>query len=356
MEPMRSSISTGSPRSTRPSSTRRAPTSHMHVGARSRLRGPAAALRRTCSTSCASACTSCRATARSSASRRSRRGRPLWVDDPTFNLEYHVRQTALPRPGQRGAAAAPGRADLLPAARPLQAAVGDLAGRGPRRRPLRADLQDPPRADRRRRRRRPRARSSSTSSPVPQPRSTHPGEPWRPAPEPTPRRAARRRHRGAAAHAAHDRPRRRAGALAHAPETALKGAREAAEGLGEVAWAGLNPAPETPLNVEIGPAPPLRRRAHAARRLQDGQGRVRRDGQRRRARGRQRRAARLAAVARRAHRGPGAARARAGLDPRRGRARHSSATASPRCAGRCPSTSTTRSRACSAVREAHGRR
>ena len=26
-------------------------------------------------------------------------GRPLWVDDPNFNLEYHVRQTALPEPG-----------------------------------------------------------------------------------------------------------------------------------------------------------------------------------------------------------------------------------------------------------------
>src|SRR5919107_658312 len=26
-------------------------------------------------------------------------GRPLWVDDPTFNLEYHVRQTGLPAPG-----------------------------------------------------------------------------------------------------------------------------------------------------------------------------------------------------------------------------------------------------------------
>ncbi|MHB8492717.1 MAG: WS/DGAT domain-containing protein, partial [Solirubrobacteraceae bacterium] len=30
-------------------------------------------------------------------------------------------------------------------------------------------------------------------------------------------------------------------------------AREAAEGLGEIAWALLNPAPPTPLNVEIGP-------------------------------------------------------------------------------------------------------
>jgi WS/DGAT/MGAT family acyltransferase len=26
-------------------------------------------------------------------------GRPVWVDDPHFHLEYHVRQTALPRPG-----------------------------------------------------------------------------------------------------------------------------------------------------------------------------------------------------------------------------------------------------------------
>src|SRR3712207_2419348 len=26
-------------------------------------------------------------------------GRPLWVDDPSFNLEFHVRHTALPGPG-----------------------------------------------------------------------------------------------------------------------------------------------------------------------------------------------------------------------------------------------------------------
>ena len=26
-------------------------------------------------------------------------GRPVWVDDPHFNLEYHVRHTALPSPG-----------------------------------------------------------------------------------------------------------------------------------------------------------------------------------------------------------------------------------------------------------------
>src|SRR5919201_1225230 len=26
-------------------------------------------------------------------------GRPVWVDDPDFNLEYHIRHTALPEPG-----------------------------------------------------------------------------------------------------------------------------------------------------------------------------------------------------------------------------------------------------------------
>jgi WS/DGAT/MGAT family acyltransferase len=41
-------------------------------------------------------------------------------------------------------------------------------------------------------------------------------------------------------------------ALTH-PDHALERAREATEGLGEIVWAGLNPAPPTPLNVEIGP-------------------------------------------------------------------------------------------------------
>ena len=26
-------------------------------------------------------------------------GRPVWIDDPSFNLEYHVRNSALPKPG-----------------------------------------------------------------------------------------------------------------------------------------------------------------------------------------------------------------------------------------------------------------
>ncbi len=30
---------------------------------------------------------------------RMQMGRPLWVDDPSFNIDYHVRYTALPKPG-----------------------------------------------------------------------------------------------------------------------------------------------------------------------------------------------------------------------------------------------------------------
>ena len=71
-------------------------------------------------------------------------GRPLWVDDPRFNIDYHVRHTALPAPGSVEQLRLLAGADLLPAPRPLEAAVGGLARRGPRGRPLRADQQDPP--------------------------------------------------------------------------------------------------------------------------------------------------------------------------------------------------------------------
>jgi WS/DGAT/MGAT family acyltransferase len=45
----------------------------------------------------------------------------------------------------------------------------------------------------------------------------------------------------------------RAVAAATRPATTLAVLREAAEGVGEIVWAGLNPAPQTPLNVPIGP-------------------------------------------------------------------------------------------------------
>jgi WS/DGAT/MGAT family acyltransferase len=176
-------------------------------------------------------------------------GRPLWVDDPTFNLEYHVRQTALPRPGseqQLMRLAARIFSQQLDRSKPLwetwlvegledggfaliskthHALIDGVAG---------VDL----------------AQVIYDLGPVPT-EIDHPGEPWRPAPEPTSAEVLAAGTLGllrtgintAAA----------AAGLAMRPMTALKGAREAAEGLGEVAWAGLNPAPETPLNVEIGP-------------------------------------------------------------------------------------------------------
>ena len=55
-------------------------------------------------------------------------------------------------------------------------------------------------------------------------------------------------------------------AAATRPATSLNLVRDAAEGLGELVWAGLNPAPETPLNVTIGPH---RRFAVARQQLSD---------------------------------------------------------------------------------------
>ena len=49
-------------------------------------------------------------------------GRPVWTDDPHFEILYHVRHSAVPGPGRRGAAAEPGRpvfAQRLDMAKPL---------------------------------------------------------------------------------------------------------------------------------------------------------------------------------------------------------------------------------------------
>ena len=55
---------------------------------------------------------------------------PYWVDDQDFDLDFHVRELALPAPGQRPAAGRAGGAHLRPPARPRAAAVG--AVRDPR--------------------------------------------------------------------------------------------------------------------------------------------------------------------------------------------------------------------------------
>jgi WS/DGAT/MGAT family acyltransferase len=74
------------------------PSSHMHVGAVMIFEGRRRATS-TSSTRSARGCTSCRATARSWPFPPIETGRPVWIDDPSFNLEYHVRHTALPHPG-----------------------------------------------------------------------------------------------------------------------------------------------------------------------------------------------------------------------------------------------------------------
>jgi diacylglycerol O-acyltransferase len=87
-------------------------------------------------------------------------------------------------------------------------------------------------------------------SPVPQP-VPHEGEPWSPQPEPSAAQLAARGLVGLVRT-----PLALAGRAAGAvtrPATTLETAKEAVEGVAEVAWAGLNPAPDTPLNVPIGP-------------------------------------------------------------------------------------------------------
>src|SRR5215218_5840972 len=82
-------------------------------------------------------------------------------------------------------------------------------------------------------------------------RPEHPAAAWTPKPTPSGLDLAARGVRGVAA-LPFEAAARAAGAAFH-PGESLAGTREALEGLGEVVWAALNPAPSTPLNVEIGP-------------------------------------------------------------------------------------------------------
>ena len=180
-------------------------------------------------------------------------GRPLWVDDPTFNLEYHIRHTALPAPGteeQLLRLAARIASQQLDRAKPLWEM---LARGGARGRPLRADLQDPPLARRRRLRRRsgdravrPRAEPGAAARPTSSRGSPHPSR--RPAELVV---AGVRGMRQARPLGLAD-----AGASRRAPGPAasLNRARDAAEGVGRDRLGRRStPRRETPLNVEIGP-------------------------------------------------------------------------------------------------------
>jgi len=179
-------------------------------------------------------------------------GRPLWIDDPDFNLEYHVRQTALPRPGSESQLmrlAARVMSQQLDRTKPLwelwlvEGLEGDRVGMiskthhalidgvsGVDLATVMFDLQ-----------REPRDLGEETRG----------LEAWTPAPEPSPAELVA----GGVAGLARTGIGLAAGALGalSRPGEALAQTRAAAEGLGEIVWAGLNPAPPTPLNVEIGP-------------------------------------------------------------------------------------------------------
>jgi WS/DGAT/MGAT family acyltransferase len=177
-------------------------------------------------------------------------GRPLWVDDHNFNLEYHVRHTALPEPGseeQLLRLAARVFSQRLDRAKPLwetwmieglednrfalitkthHALIDGIAG---------VDL----------------ATVLFDLDPVPKPADPEADEEWVAAREPSGPEMVAAGLRGIVK-AGVDVAARAVSAATH-PETAINKAREAIEGVGEVAWAGLNPAPHTPLNVDIGP-------------------------------------------------------------------------------------------------------
>jgi WS/DGAT/MGAT family acyltransferase len=176
-------------------------------------------------------------------------GRPVWVDDPNFNLEYHIRHTALPTPGrweQLCSLTARIFSQQLDRSKPLwemwliegleddrfalitkthHSLIDGIAG---------VDL----------------ATVLFDLSPEPPP-IRHSGRAWQPRPEPGRAELLAAGMRGAM-RAAFGLAEAAADALTH-PEHAMTRAREAAEGIGEIIWAGLNPAPETPLNVPIGP-------------------------------------------------------------------------------------------------------
>ena len=183
-------------------------------------------------------------------------GRPLWIDDNSFKLDYHVRSAALPSPGSEAQlleAVARIAAQPLDRTKPLwecwliegiepnrgteterfalisknhHALVDGVAGMD-----LAAALFD--------------------LSPEPPTPATEGLIAWQPQPEPSPLEMVFAGARDALGTAA-GLTARTLDAAAH-PSNTAGALRDAAEGLGELLWMALNPAPQTPLNVPIGP-------------------------------------------------------------------------------------------------------
>ncbi len=181
-------------------------------------------------------------------------GRPLWVDDPHFNLGYHVRHSALPAPGSdeqlaalggrifavgldrhkplweihlvEGLAAGPGgvpRFAML--AKTHHALVDGVSG---------VDITS--------------VLFSTTPDPLP---VAQPPAPWTPRPEPTGTQLLAQALLERASSPAEGV--RGVRALGRAPRTVLRRLSSQLAAAGTMAWAGLKGAPDTPLNVPIGP-------------------------------------------------------------------------------------------------------
>ena len=176
-------------------------------------------------------------------------GRPKWVDDPHLNLRYHVRATALPSPGgedQLRALAGRVFSQQLDRDKPLwelwlvdglegdrfallakthHALVDGISGMD-----IVSVLFD--------------------TSPEPAAPSD-PGDRWLPRPLPSSAQLL-----GEALMERATVPAevvRSVRALFRGPRRIATGMRDAAVGVGAMAWAGLNPAPSTPYNKSIGP-------------------------------------------------------------------------------------------------------
>jgi WS/DGAT/MGAT family acyltransferase len=175
-------------------------------------------------------------------------GRPFWIDDPQFNLGYHVRHSALPSPGgedELRRMVARVFSQQLDRTKPLwelwlveglrkkrfaliskthHALVDGISG---------VDI----------------ATVLFDVKPVPE--TVSPDREWIPNPEPSGAALAARGVEGLAKTPL--KVARRATRMAADPGKALGDVQAAAEGIGEVAWEFANPAPTLPLNVPIGP-------------------------------------------------------------------------------------------------------
>ena len=176
-------------------------------------------------------------------------GKPVWVDDARLNLEYHVRHSSLPAPGDDDQLAMlTGRlfSQQLDRSKPLwemylvqglegnrfaliskthHALVDGISG---------VDL----------------ATVLFDANPVPA-GLTPPVRPWEPKPEPSDIALLARAAESVAKVPL--RIGRRLLRAAQHPRRTVEQAVTAAEGVGEIAWELLNPAPDVPLNPQIGP-------------------------------------------------------------------------------------------------------